>query len=214
MNSTGLARHLEHRARPEAALPVGLAVVEAGLGHVGFGIDDRLERAGRRIEEIEAADHGHDQPALRAQAEAAEVFRRLQVSSRAGRRIVAMDQLAPDVDPPQDACAFGIPDRALAEHGLGVDDAGDFDHVLVSLVLSRVAPQHAGRQARQGLAADRHGQQDDHAIDDQQRAARQVERRQQPGQDGQHQGAGDGADDSGRCRPGSRRRRSPPPRSR
>ena len=36
-----LAGSLQHAARPEAALPVGLAVVEAGIGNVAFRVDDR-----------------------------------------------------------------------------------------------------------------------------------------------------------------------------
>ncbi len=44
------------------------------------------------------------------------------------------------------------------------------------------------------VARQRDRDEDDDAVDDQQRAVGQVERRQEAGEDGQHEGAGDGAD--------------------
>ena len=46
----------------------------------------------------------------------------------------------------------------------------------------------------ESLARKRDGDEDHQAVDDQQRAVRKIERRQQAGQDGQHERAGDRAD--------------------
>ena len=65
---------------------------------------------------------------------------------------------------------------------------------IVDLLRAVPVPAQPAAEAGEGFAADRDGDEDDGAVDDEQRAAGEVQRRQEPGQDGQHQRAGDGAE--------------------
>src|ERR1019366_2280768 len=116
-----LAGRLEHRARPEAPLSVGLAIVEAGVCQVCFGVDYRVELPRLRIEEIEAAHHRHDEAALLADCERAEEFWRGPGNVLAGCRLVAVDRRSPDVDPPEHLL-LSVPIGAFAKQGTAVDD--------------------------------------------------------------------------------------------
>ncbi len=86
---------------------------------------------------MEAVGHGQHQSAFGAQSDAAKIFGRLPRLVQAGRGIVAVDQSAPDVDPPEHAF-LRVPERSFAELGSGIDDAGDLAH-LVSPPRCRVA---------------------------------------------------------------------------
>ena len=207
------------RARPEAALPVGLAVVEARVGNVALRVDDR-----RRTVPVSGSKKWKplaivsDQPALLAQREAAEIFRRLPGVVLAGRRDRSDGSSVLDVDPPQHACRAGpnrCPRRARPWHRrrMSISIMASASRWFGWPRRGRAAAIAAAMSEKASLASETVTRITS-AVDDEQRAVRKVERRQQAGQDGQHKRAGDRCRDSGRCRRGSRRRRSRPPRSR
>src|SRR5690606_23845586 len=91
---------LEHCSRPEAALSIRFAIVEAGLPDVRFRIDDRREDVRLGIEEVKTRCHTEDKAAFLAQSEATEIFRRAPRLVVACGLIETVDQALPDVDPP------------------------------------------------------------------------------------------------------------------
>src|SRR5262245_9791993 len=94
-------------------------------------IEDWRELRRGWIEDMEAGLHGHDQRALGADGERADVFRcRPLLVSPAGR-IEAVDRPPLDVDPVENV-RLRIPKRTLAKQRLGVEDAFDGGHDCVS----------------------------------------------------------------------------------
>ena len=117
------------RRRPA---PVRLAVVEAVSRAIRLGIADRLEAAGRGIEQMESGGHRDDQAARRADRDRSDVLGRRPANVLAARRIEPMDLAPLDADPVQHG-RLRIPERALTEVRFGVQDASDpihFDRIL------------------------------------------------------------------------------------
>ena len=189
------------RARPEAALPVGLAVVEArvrqcrpqGRRSPSNCADCRDRRSGSRSPSRRRA-----RPS-RARPRRAEIFRRLP-SRRPGRwRDRSGGSSAPDVDPPQHL-RRRVPVGAFAEHRLWHRRRMSISIMVYCLPMVRPATlaAEAARIAaamseKASLASDTVTRMTS-AVDDEKRAVRKIERRQQAGQDGEHEGAGDRAD--------------------
>ena len=111
-------------------MPIRLAVVEAvfrSVRPIFFRVEDEVEPAGLRIEEVEPALQGDDEATALAHGDASDVLGRLPDAIFASRRIEAVDRGAFDIQPPENLIAR-IPERPLAESSLGVDDAFDVGH--------------------------------------------------------------------------------------
>src|SRR5262249_38704398 len=97
-----------------------LAVVGAVAGLVLLRRGEALQRASRRIEEIEARAGGDDQPALSPHGRRGDELRRRPGPVLAGRRRPAMDPLGTNLDPVEFAIAR-MPARPLAQLVVAVE---------------------------------------------------------------------------------------------
>ena len=116
-----------HGAGDEPAGWVGRPVIEPVIRLVGLGIDDRLERAGGGIVEVEAVLQRHHHAAAGAQREAAEPRRQRPAAIQPGAGIKAMQRATVDVRPPQHLFA-PAPQGCLAYPRLGVQHTVDTYH--------------------------------------------------------------------------------------
>src|SRR4051794_32171063 len=89
-------RVLEDRARPEAPLPIGLAIVETRPRMAVGGLDDSFENTDRGIEEIETGGQCHDEPAAHPRRQRTDIVRCCEGLVLAGHRVEAMDRPPPD----------------------------------------------------------------------------------------------------------------------
>ena len=116
-----------HRAGPEAARGVAVAVVHAEIAGAGIDRRDRRDRARLEIEPREAvADGEHERLVALAERERADRLPDLEREIAPGSRIEPVDEAAHDVHPEQ-APAAKVPDRPLAELGVRVEGDGDVD---------------------------------------------------------------------------------------
>src|SRR5205807_681533 len=90
-----------HRAGPEAAERVDLAVVEAVIGQMRLGIDDRSDRAGVEIDGAKTILESADQAAALAQADRADTLGHRPAVQGAAAEVERVDRGLLDVDPVQ-----------------------------------------------------------------------------------------------------------------
>ena len=119
-----------HRTGPEPAGRIAFAVVHALIGTVGLDVGNHRDPPRCEVEPAEAVVHGEDEIAAFGWRDRTDHAADLERVENRGARVEPVDPAAQDVDEPQ-ASRRGIPDRALAELGLGVDDelgVADGDH--------------------------------------------------------------------------------------
>ena len=117
------AQTVVHGAGPEPAAAVAFSLVEA-VARVLVRPCDPFDAAGDEIVESDARGEGDDEPAFLAQRKAADALRHLPALHRLGRRGIALQQLALDIDPIEGLLRH-IPDRHLAELVAAIDNAFD-----------------------------------------------------------------------------------------
>ena len=111
-----------HRAGPEAATRIALAVVHALVRTVGFNVSNPAREARAGIEADEAIVHGEQQIAGAGEGDGTHQRADPKRARRPSFGIVAMHEAELDVDEVETRCDR-IPDWTFAQLGLGVEHA-------------------------------------------------------------------------------------------
>ena len=116
-----------HVAREEAPAPVDLAVVHPVFRLVGLGVLDVGELLGGEVVEAEAVGQGHHRAAALADRHRADVQRH-EVALHLRAVLAAAPDLGGAAVDPVEELVLDVPQRALAEMVLAVDEVANFDH--------------------------------------------------------------------------------------